>query len=357
MWSAHAAAPRNPGAQRRRSRLPRPDGFIVDFSGKRSPRSIGPCRALPSSGPPGARRAAASRRPSVTSTTHRLHAWLVSWLHRGGIRPVMAGVLRRLRCRGRGRGLPGGVTEGTDWHEHGRGDLLREVQPSLQHGGQANELPRRAAAQSATPPGRRSADYYLRQLRDWKYSVEIEDMNAFAITGYGRMCGWTLARAHAPHRGPDRDRRLPRRIGQVRPGRGRIRRDLCRSDRARPRGTGRRGCLRARASPDGHRTELAPGTGLQRLPREDRPGRGPPGSCCPPGSGSGPPSTNPATPCSACSPPAPTRSARSPSSPVGRPSASPTGTRGRLVRLLRDLPARPDHRRAGRPGRRGGHLR
>ena len=49
----------------------------------------------------------------------------------------------------------------------------------------------------ATPPGRSSADYYLRQLRDWKYSVEIEDMNAAAMTGYGRLCGWTLARAHA----------------------------------------------------------------------------------------------------------------------------------------------------------------
>jgi uncharacterized protein (DUF2252 family) len=51
--------------------------------------------------------------------------------------------------------------------------------------------------QSVTPPGRRSADYYLRQLRDWKYSANIEDMNAAAMTGYGRMCGWTLARAHA----------------------------------------------------------------------------------------------------------------------------------------------------------------
>jgi len=51
--------------------------------------------------------------------------------------------------------------------------------------------------QSATPPGRRSADYYFRQLRDWKYSADIEDMNAVAMTGYGRMCGWTLARAHA----------------------------------------------------------------------------------------------------------------------------------------------------------------
>jgi len=51
--------------------------------------------------------------------------------------------------------------------------------------------------QSATPPGRRSADYYFRQLRDWKYSAEIVGMNAAAMTGYGRMCGWTLARAHA----------------------------------------------------------------------------------------------------------------------------------------------------------------
>ena len=51
--------------------------------------------------------------------------------------------------------------------------------------------------QSATPPGRSFADYYLRQLRDWKYSAPTETMNAAAMTGYGRMCGWTLARAHA----------------------------------------------------------------------------------------------------------------------------------------------------------------
>ena len=51
--------------------------------------------------------------------------------------------------------------------------------------------------QRAPLPGRRSADYYFRQLRDWKYSAEIEGMNAAAMTGYGRLCGWTLARAHA----------------------------------------------------------------------------------------------------------------------------------------------------------------
>jgi len=56
--------------------------------------------------------------------------------------------------------------------------------------------------QSATPPGRRSADFYFRQLRDWKYSAEIEGMNAAAMTGYGRLCGWTPG----PRPGPHRDR-------------------------------------------------------------------------------------------------------------------------------------------------------
>ena len=51
--------------------------------------------------------------------------------------------------------------------------------------------------QSASPPGRGSADFYFRQLRDWKYSAEINRMTAAAMAGYGRMCGWTLARAHA----------------------------------------------------------------------------------------------------------------------------------------------------------------
>ena len=51
--------------------------------------------------------------------------------------------------------------------------------------------------QRASLPGRGSAGYYyLRQLRDWKYSANIESMNAAAMTGYGRLCGWTLARAH-----------------------------------------------------------------------------------------------------------------------------------------------------------------
>ena len=41
------------------------------------------------------------------------------------------------------------------------------------------------------------ADFYLRQLRDWKASAELEQMDAVSFNRYARLCGWTLARAHA----------------------------------------------------------------------------------------------------------------------------------------------------------------
>jgi uncharacterized protein (DUF2252 family) len=43
----------------------------------------------------------------------------------------------------------------------------------------------------------RERDFYVRQLRDWKYSVDIEAMVPLGMRLYGRTCGWTLARAHA----------------------------------------------------------------------------------------------------------------------------------------------------------------
>ena len=42
-----------------------------------------------------------------------------------------------------------------------------------------------------------SRDFYGRQLRDWKGSAEIEQMVPDGMAAYGRLCGWTLARAHA----------------------------------------------------------------------------------------------------------------------------------------------------------------
>ena len=40
-------------------------------------------------------------------------------------------------------------------------------------------------------------DYYVRQLKDWKFSVPIEMMVPQGMELYARLCGSTLARAHA----------------------------------------------------------------------------------------------------------------------------------------------------------------
>lgn len=40
-------------------------------------------------------------------------------------------------------------------------------------------------------------DFYVRQLRDWKFSAPIELMVPAGMTVYAELCGWTLARAHA----------------------------------------------------------------------------------------------------------------------------------------------------------------
>jgi len=43
----------------------------------------------------------------------------------------------------------------------------------------------------------KSRDFYVRQLRDWKFSVDIENILPRGLRLYGELCGWTLARAHA----------------------------------------------------------------------------------------------------------------------------------------------------------------
>ena len=43
----------------------------------------------------------------------------------------------------------------------------------------------------------RQRDFYIRQLRDWKGSVEVESMVPSGLRIYAELCGWTLARAHA----------------------------------------------------------------------------------------------------------------------------------------------------------------
>jgi uncharacterized protein (DUF2252 family) len=46
-------------------------------------------------------------------------------------------------------------------------------------------------------PDKVDRDFYVRQLRDWKFSVPIEQMVPAGMTVYAQLCGWTLARAHA----------------------------------------------------------------------------------------------------------------------------------------------------------------
>ena len=40
-------------------------------------------------------------------------------------------------------------------------------------------------------------DFYIRQLKDWKGSFAIEAAVPAGAAAYGKLCGWTLARAHA----------------------------------------------------------------------------------------------------------------------------------------------------------------
>jgi uncharacterized protein (DUF2252 family) len=49
----------------------------------------------------------------------------------------------------------------------------------------------------ATGPDGIDRDFYVRQLKDWKFSAPIEQMVPAGITVYAGLCGWTLARAHA----------------------------------------------------------------------------------------------------------------------------------------------------------------
>jgi uncharacterized protein (DUF2252 family) len=43
----------------------------------------------------------------------------------------------------------------------------------------------------------RTLDHYMRQLWDWKMSVDVDTMTPDLLVVYGQTCGWTLARGHA----------------------------------------------------------------------------------------------------------------------------------------------------------------
>jgi uncharacterized protein (DUF2252 family) len=45
--------------------------------------------------------------------------------------------------------------------------------------------------------GKDKIHYYMRQLRDMKFSLDISIMKPIQLSRYAEVCGWTLARAHA----------------------------------------------------------------------------------------------------------------------------------------------------------------
>ena len=61
-------------------------------------------------------------------------------------------------------------------------------------------------------------DFYVRQLRDWKYSVPIEAMVPRGMRAYGEAVRVDAGPRPRPLRRPDRHRRLPGRLGRLRPG-------------------------------------------------------------------------------------------------------------------------------------------
>ena len=49
----------------------------------------------------------------------------------------------------------------------------------------------------SSPVDGQPRDFYGRQLKDWKGSAEIDQLDPERMAIYGKLCGWTLARAHA----------------------------------------------------------------------------------------------------------------------------------------------------------------
>ena len=95
--------------------------------------------------------------------------------------------------------------------------------------------------------------YYVRQFRDMKGAIVVDDIDADALADYAGICGHLLAKAHARTSGASM---IAGYLGGGRPGRARVlplRPGLRRPDRARPR---RAGACRAARCPAGRDRRL-----------------------------------------------------------------------------------------------------
>jgi hypothetical protein len=89
-------------------------------------------------------------------------------------------------------------------------------------------------------------DFYVRQLWDWKASMDLSTISESGLHAYTRACGWSTGSRPRPLRRSGRHGCLPGRRPGVRHGHRRLRQQVCRSERARPHPTGR--CRRGRRS-------------------------------------------------------------------------------------------------------------
>ena len=95
-----------------------------------------------------------------------------------------------------------------------------------------------------------AADFYARQLKDWKGSAEIEQMVPKGMASYGNALRLDARPRARPQRRPHRDRRLPRQRRQLRPRARRVLQGLRRTERARLPGAEGRGQVRQDRCPN-----------------------------------------------------------------------------------------------------------
>jgi Uncharacterized protein conserved in bacteria (DUF2252) len=98
--------------------------------------------------------------------------------------------------------------------------------------------------------GPKGRHFYMRQLRDVKFSALVETFDADSLSSYAKACGWDLARTREGRRSLD-DQRLSRLEGSFRHRDGKIRACVCGPGGARPRVTQGRGARRHHRGADG----------------------------------------------------------------------------------------------------------
>ena len=83
--------------------------------------------------------------------------------------------------------------------ERGASDECADGRGSARGGGNRCQLD--SGLDRLTPAERsergKQRDFYVRQLRDWKYSIAIEALIPRGMQIYGELCGWSQTRAHA----------------------------------------------------------------------------------------------------------------------------------------------------------------